>query len=107
MQTLKIRYTTDAQSSDMIREYRKQYSSVLHYAYNRRVEGMSEKEIEMLCQSLNNTPIIKSFHRRCAVKNASQLVKSQGDDKDRVIFGGKKSCIDRAKGLITKETYRE
>lgn len=39
MQTLKIKYTTDAQSSDMIREYRKQYSSVLHYAYNRRVVG--------------------------------------------------------------------
>ena len=107
MQTLKIKYTTDTQSSDMIREYRKQFSSVLHYAYNRRVEGMSEKNTEMLCQSLNNTPLIKSFHRRCAVKNASQLVKSQGDDKGRVIFGGKKSCIDRAKGLITNETYRE
>lgn len=107
MQTLKIKYTTDAQSSDMIREYRKQYSSVLHYAYNRRVEGVSEKEIEALCQSLNNTPLIKSFHRRCAVKNASQLVKSQGDDKGRIIFGGKKNCVDRAKGLITKEKYRE
>lgn len=107
MQTLKIKYTTDAQSSDMIREYRKQYSSVLHYAYNRRVEGVSEKETEALCQSLNNTPLIKSFHRRCAVKNASQLVKSQGDDKGRIIFGGKKNCIDRAKGLITKEEYRE
>lgn len=107
MQTLKIKYLTDAQSSDMIREYRKQYSSVLHYAYNRRVEGMSEKDTEVLCQSLNNTPLIKSFHRRCAVKNASQLVKSQGDDKVRVIFGGKKNCVGRAKGLISKEEYRE
>ena len=91
----------------MIREYRRQYSSVLHYAYNRRVEGISEKETEVLCQSLNNTPLIKSFHRRCAVKNASQLVKSQSDDEGRVIFGGKKNCTDRAKGLITKEEYRE
>ena len=107
MQTLKIKYTTDAQSSDMIREYRKQYSSVLHYAYNRRVEGVSEKETEALCQSLNNTSLIKSFHRRCAVKNASQLVKSQGDDEGRIIFGGKKNCVDRAKVLITKEKYRE
>ena len=106
MQTLKIKYITDAQSSDMIREYRKQYSSVLHYAYNRRVEGMSEKETEALCKSLNNTLLIKSFHRRCAVKNASQLIKSQSDD-GRVIFGGKKNCVDRAKGLITKEEYRE
>ena len=70
MQTLKIKYITDAQSSDMIREYRRQYSSVLHYAYNRRAEGVSEKETEVLCKSLNNTPLIKSFHRRCAVKNA-------------------------------------
>lgn len=104
---MKIKYTTDAQSSDMIREYRRQYSSVLHYAYNRRVEGVSEKETEALCQSLNNTPLIKSFHRRCAVKNASQLVKSQGDNEGRVIFGGKKNCTNRAKGLITKQTYRE
>ena len=107
MQTLKIKYTTDAQSSDMIREYRKQYSSVLHYAYNRRAEGISEKETEVLCKSMNNTPLIKSVHRRCAVKNASQLVKSQSNDEGRVIFGGKKNCIDRAKGLITKEEYRE
>ena len=107
MQTLKIKYTTDAQSSGMIREYRKQYSSVLHYAYNRRVEGVSEKETEVLCQSLNNTLLIKSFHRRCAVKNASQLIKSQRDNDGRVIFGGKKNCVDRAKGLITTEEYRE
>ena len=106
MQTLKIKYITDAQSSDMIREYRRQYSSVLHYAYNRRAEGVSEKETEVLCKSLNNTPLIKSFHRRCAVKNASQFIKSQSDD-GRVIFGGKKNCVDRAKGLITKEEYRE
>ena len=90
---------------NLIEEYRKQYSSVLHYAYNRRYEGVSEKDIEHQINSLNNIPLIKSYLKRCAVKNATQLIKDV--DENKLIFGGKKNFIDRCKGKITKDEFSE
>ena len=103
MITLKIKYTTTEDGLNLIKEYRKQYSSVLHFAYNRRYEGVSEKVIEHQISSLNNIPLIKSYIGRCAVKHdATQLIKT--DDRKR-IFGGKKNFIDRCKGKITKDEF--
>ena len=106
MQTLKIKYITDEQSALLIKEYRRQYSNVLHFAFNRRIDGLSEKDIETLCKYLNNVALIKSYLCRCAVKNASQLTNSIGDDK-KLIFGGKSNCVRRAKSLIPIDEYRE
>ena len=103
MITLKIKYTTTEDGLNLIKEYRKQYSSVLHYAYNRRYEGVSEKNIEYQISLLNNIPLIKSYLKRCAVKNATQLIKD--GDKKQLIFGGKKNFIDRCKGKITKDEF--
>ena len=103
MVTLKIKYTTTEDGLNLIKEYRKQYSSVLHYAYNRRYEGISEKNIEHQISSLNNIPLIKSYLKRCAVKNATQLIKDE--DKKQLIFGGKKNFIERCKGKITKDEF--
>lgn len=36
MITLKIKYFADNEDLELIQEYRKQYSSALHYAYNKR-----------------------------------------------------------------------
>ena len=52
---------------------------------------------------MNNIPLIKSYLKRCAVKNATQLIKD-GDNK-QLIFGGKKNFIDRCKGKITKDEF--
>lgn len=106
MQTIKIKYTTAEDSAAVIREYRRQYSHALHYAYNRRVKDISEKDTEKLMQGLNNVPLIKSYLRRCAVKTASQMVKSLEDGK-KVIFGGRNNCVRRAQGLISVEEYRK
>jgi len=103
MITLKIKYTTTEDGLNLIKEYRKQYSSVLHYAYNRRYEGVSEKNIEHQISLLNNIPLIKSYLKRCAVKNATQLIKD--GDKKQQIFGGKKNFIARCKGKITKDEF--
>ena len=105
MITLKIKYTTTEDGLNLIKEYRKQYSSVLHYAYNRRYEGVSEKNIEYQISLLNNIPLIKSYLKRCAVKNATQLIKD--GDKKQLIFGGKKNFIDRCKGKITKNEFND
>ena len=105
MLTLKIKYKTTEDGLNLIEEYRKQYSSVLHYTYNRRYENISEKDTEYQINSLNNIPLIKSYLKRCAVKNATQLIKD-GDNK-QLIFGGKKNFINRCKGKITKDEFSE
>ena len=102
MITLKIKYTTTEDGLNLIKEYRKQYSSVLHFSYNRRYEGVSEKNIEHQISSLNHIPLIKSYISRCAVKHATQLIKT--DDRKR-IFGGKKNFIDRCKGKINRDEF--
>lgn len=103
MITLKIKYNATEDGLNLIKEYRKQYSSVLHFAYNRRYDGVSEKDIEHQINSLNNITLIKSYLKRCAVKNATQLIKD-GDNK-QLIFGGKKNFIARCKGKITKDEF--
>ena len=103
MITLKIKYTTTEEGLNLIEEYRKQYSSVLHYAYNRRFEDIGETEVKHQINSLNNIPLIKSYLKSCVVKNATQLLKE--NDNKQIIFGGKKNFIARCKGKITKEEY--
>ena len=103
MITLKIKYKTTEDGLNLIKEYRKQYSSVLHFAYNRRYEGISEKDVEHQISSLNNIPLIKSYLKRCAVKNATQLLKDEGEKQ--LIFGGRKNFIKRCKGKITKDEF--
>ena len=105
MITLKIKYKTTENCLNLIWEYRKQYSSVLHYAYNRRYENISEKDTEHQISSLNNIPLIKSYLKRCAVKNATQLQPIKDGDVKRIIFGGKKNFIDRCKSKITKDEF--
>ena len=61
MITLKIKYTTTEDGLNLIEEYRKQYSSVLRYAYNRRFEDINELNTEHKINSLNNIPLIKSL----------------------------------------------
>ena len=103
MLTLKIKYKTTEDGLNLIEEYRKQYSSVLHYAYNRRYEGVGETDVKHQISSLNNIPLIKSYLNSCAVKNATQLIKD-GNEK-QLIFGGRKNFIDRCKNRITKDEF--
>ena len=84
------------------------YSNAANKAYLDKVvpvliEGVSEKDIEHQIGSLNNIPLIKSYLKRCAVKNATQLIK-EGDNK-QLIFGGKKNFIQRCKCKITKDEF--
>ena len=103
MITLKIKYKTTEDGLNLIKEYRKQYSSVLHFAYNRRYEGVGEKDVEKQISSLNSIPLIKSYLKRCSVKNATQLIKDKGEKQ--LIFGGRKNFIERCKGKITKDEF--
>ena len=76
-----------------------QYTSVNHYVYNRKQEGLTMKQIEKQIKSLNNIQLLDSWFIRCSFYDVPQ--------KSKVIFGGKKNYFDRLKGLITNEEYKE
>ena len=61
MQVLKIKYQTDDQSLDIIRDYMKQYSSVQHFVYNRINDGKSQKDIKQQIKLLNNVDLMDSW----------------------------------------------
>ena len=102
MITLKIKYTTTEDGLNLIEEYRKQYSSVLHFAYNRRYENIGETDVKHKISFLNNIPLIKSYLKSCAVKHATQLIKT---DNRKRIFGGRKNFIDRCNGKINRDEF--
>ena len=84
---------------------------MLHYAYNRVIDGWTPKQIkDALKTQLNNVELMDTLMVACAQQQASglnELIKSSDNPNRRIIFGGKKNYIRRCKGLISKEEYRE
>ena len=128
---MKIRYFTDEKSSETIKEFRRQYSSCLHYLYNRALEGLSEKEMRNSIVSLNNIPLLDSWFKQSCVKEAIQILESRKtiecspkksketeeqyqkrlklfeSKRFKLIFGSRKSFNDLKKRLISIEDFRE
>ena len=98
MQVLKIKYQTDDQSLDIIRDYMKQYSSVQHFIYNRINEGKSQKDIKQQIKLLNNVDLMDSWFIQCSFYDIPKV--------DKVIFGGKKNYFQRLKNNISKEEFK-
>ena len=101
MQTLKIPYQTTQENLNFIKEYQKQYSSCLHFMYNRVKDGYSETEIKHL--QINNIELLDAWFKQSCVKDATQIYAKSS----KVIFGGKKNYFNRLKGNITKEQFKE
>ena len=98
MQVLKIKYQTDDQSLDIIRDYMKQYSSVQHFVYNRINECKSQKDIKQQIKLLNNVDLMDSWFIQCSFYDIPKV--------DKVIFGGKKNYFQRLKNNISKEEFK-
>ena len=106
MITLKLKYRLkDEQDMSLIRDYQRQYSSCLHFLYNRISDNPSitEKELRLLYNSINNCSLINKWLFQCAIKEARQIYNSHGT---KVIFGGKTNYAKRNKLTITKEEYK-
>ena len=91
MITLKLKYRLkDEQDMSLIRDYQRQYSSCLHFLYNRISDNPSitEKELRLLYDNVNNCSLINKWLFQCAIKEARQIYNSHGA---KVIFGGKAS----------------
>ena len=98
MQVLKIKYQTDGQSLDIIRDYIRQYSSVQHFVYNRIQEGKSQKDIKQQIKTLNNINLLDSWFIQCSFYDIPKV--------NKVIFGGKKNYFQRLKNNISKEQFK-
>ena len=98
MQVLKIKYQTDKESLDIIRNYMRQYSSVQHFVYNRIQEGKSQKDIKQQIKLLNNVDLLDSWFVQCSFYDIPKV--------DKVIFGGKKNYFQRLKNNISKEQFK-
>ena len=106
MITLKLKYRLkDEQDMSLIRDYQRQYSSCLHFLYNRISDNQSiiEKELRLLYDSINNCSLINKWLFQCAIKEARQIYNSHGE---KVIFGGKANYFKRNKLDITNEEYK-
>ena len=102
MQTIKIKYKTTNENISLIKTYQRQYSSCLHYVYNRTLENLSQKEIKEKVKSLSNINLLDSWFIQSAIFDAKTIC--QKDNK--IIFGGKKNFFDRLKGKISKDEYK-
>ena len=98
MQVLKIKYQTDDQSLNIIRDYMKQYSSVQHFVYNRINECKSQKDIKQQIKTLNNINLLDSWFIQCSFYDIPK--------KQKIIFGGKKNYFQRLKNNISKEQFK-
>ena len=98
MQVLKIKYQTDDQSLNIIRDYIRQYSSVQHFVYNRIQEGKSQKDIKQQIKTLNNINLLDSWFIQCSFYDIPKV--------NKVIFGGKKNYFQRLKNNISKEQFK-
>ena len=98
MQVLKIKYQTDGQSLDIIRDYIRQYSSVQHFVYNRIQDNKSQKDIKQQVKQLNNVNLLDSWFVQCIFYDIPK--------KQKIIFGGKKNYFQRLKNNISKEQFK-
>ena len=106
MIALKLKYRfKDEQDMSLIHDYQRQYSSCLHFLYNRISDNPSitEKELRLLYNNVNNCSLINKWLFQCAIKEAKQIYNSHGI---KVIFGGKANYFKRNKLAITKEEYK-
>ena len=102
MQTIKIKYKTSDENIYLIKEYQRQYSSCLHYIYNRTIENLSQKEIKEKVKSLSNINLLDSWFIQSAIFDAKTLTQRT----DKIIFGGKSNFFNRLKGKISKDEYK-
>ena len=106
MVTLKLKYRLiEEQDMSLICDYQRQYSSCIHFLYNRISDNpsISEKELRLLYNNVNNCSLINKWLFQCAIKEARQIYNSHGA---KVIFGGKANYYKRNKLSITKEEYK-
>ena len=79
MLTLKLKYKClDNSYYGILNKYMSQYSTCLHYLYNRISDNanLSEKDLRFLCSNINNIEYLDSWFKQSCVKESISLYKS-------------------------------
>jgi hypothetical protein len=102
--TYKLPYKTDnPEDIETINQYQKVYSKVLRLVFNRKKDGLSDKEVRSYMKTLSfsvNCWVIES-----ALYESKALISS--NENESVIFGSKKQFIRCCKGLISNEEFKK
>ncbi len=90
---------------ELFKEYVRIQNSAIKFAFNRFNEGLKEKEIRSLMKDKFDG--IDSWFIQSAIYEAKTIYASnKTKDNPKLIFR-RKALIDRCKGLISKEQYKE
>lgn len=112
MLTLKLKYNASEEIKSLILKYQRQYSSCLHFMYNRICDSngsISEINLRKLTSSIKNIELLDSYLVQCSIKEAQQLYNSRkavGEDPVKLIFGGKKNYFGRMPRKKSKNPNR-
>ena len=125
--TIKIPIELHEEDRAFVLDLQRQYSIVVRCAYNRWIEGFTEKDIRLQVKSLNNIGSLNSWLVQCAILDAKAVftrnnikkieVKEIIDGKEtktvkkeiskkQIFFGGKNLLNQLHRKLITKEEYK-
>lgn len=105
IKTLRIKYSSP--EKDLIKNIQRQYTSTLKFTFNRIKDNsgkISTRQLTEIQRSLNNIPLIDSHFKNSAIFEAKAVYSSKKDEK--VIFR-KSNFLDRVKGKISKEEFKE
>ena len=100
--TIKLRLVEDVDMAD----FQRQFNNVLHYAYNRALEGVGKYDVFAMLQGLRNVDDLDATWRREAAKLGFAAAKLSKEKGTVAIFGGRRHFYDRLRGRITKEQYK-
>lgn len=105
-----ITYTLNYESNFDFEPLCKQYTDGVRLAYNRLLDGYTDKEIRELFKTEYTTlNLLKSFHVANIISEAKGLAKKYNSDSDSkpIVFGRKNNLIRLQKGLITKKEWKK
>lgn len=105
MITIKLPYESSSEMREKLSILRKQYSSVVRYAYNRFNDSFNEKMIRNSLSGLNNIHDLDVWSKQCAILESKSI--KEKNKHIKVIFGGKNNFIKRCKNKISKEEFNE
>lgn len=119
MRTIKLSIQISNDDKSFIETFQRQYSSAIHWFYNRILEeNLSTSQMEQNIKQLNNVDLLDSWFIRCARikadlirKSVIELNKTRKEDNQinlkKVIFGTKYKFYQRLIGKISKEEYKK
>jgi hypothetical protein len=103
--TIKLRYEPTVGFAEVLAEQRWRQWRLIRSAYKRLVAGMAQRE---LYGELRAQPVGQGLHTwliLSGVKKASALYARHPGG--RIVFGGRRSFLDRAQGRIGREEWRK